>query len=74
MVNGGGHVDREYGVGRGRIDLLVRWPHTGEDGKRAWQREAIELKVWRAGERDPLGKKRSMIFLLAFMWTLSGQI
>ncbi|XXY54388.1 AAA family ATPase [Sorangium sp. So ce269] len=56
VVNGGGHVDREYGVGRGRIDLLVRWPFTGEDGKRAWQREAIELKVWRAGERDPLLK------------------
>ncbi|WP_437621405.1 AAA family ATPase [Sorangium sp. So ce1151] len=56
VVNGGGHVDREYGVGRGRIDLLVRWPHTGEDGKRAWQREAIELKGWRAGEKDPLPK------------------
>ena len=28
VVNGGGTVDREYGVGRGRIDLLVRWPYT----------------------------------------------
>jgi len=56
VVNGGGYVDREYGVGRGRIDLLVRWPFTGADGKRAWQREAIELKVWRAGEADPLAK------------------
>ncbi|WP_437607748.1 AAA family ATPase [Sorangium sp. So ce834] len=61
VVNGGGHVDREYGVGRGRIDLLVRWPHTGEDGKRAWQREAIELKVWRAGEKDPLPKALTQI-------------
>ncbi|MBM4353323.1 MAG: ATP-binding protein [Deltaproteobacteria bacterium] len=26
IVNGGGYVDREYGVGRGRIDLLVKWP------------------------------------------------
>jgi len=28
IVNGGGYIDREYGVGRGRIDLLIRWPHT----------------------------------------------
>jgi hypothetical protein len=53
VVNGGGYVDREYGVGRGRIDLLVRWPFTGSDGKRSWQREAIELKVRRAGDTDP---------------------
>lgn len=32
-VNGGGYIDREYGVGRGRIDLLVRWPWTTPDGK-----------------------------------------
>jgi hypothetical protein len=24
IVNGGGYIDREYGVGRGRIDVLVR--------------------------------------------------
>ncbi|AUX47810.1 uncharacterized protein SOCE26_093340 [Sorangium cellulosum] len=34
----------------------MRWPYTGEDGKRAWQREAIELKIWRDGEKDPLRK------------------
>ncbi|XXY95545.1 hypothetical protein WME98_26690 [Sorangium sp. So ce296] len=56
MVNGGGYVDREYGVGRGRIDLLVRLPHSGEGGQRAVQREALELKVWRDGARDPLQK------------------
>jgi hypothetical protein len=54
VVNGGGHVDREYGVGRGRIDLLVRWPHAAADGTRAVQREALELKVWRDGGKDPL--------------------
>jgi len=53
VVNGGGQIDREYGVGRGRIDLLVRWPYLDSDGKRAVQREAIELKVRRAGETDP---------------------
>ena len=56
VVNGGGYVDREYGVGRGRIDLLVRWPYRGPDGQRAWQREALELKTWRAREADPLEK------------------
>jgi hypothetical protein len=56
VVNGGGYVDREYGIGRGRIDLLVRWPFTAADGKPAWQREALELKVWRPGEKDPLPK------------------
>ena len=54
LVNGGGHVDREYGVGRGRIDLLIRWPYTTPDGTQTWQREAIEMKVWRTGKPDPL--------------------
>ena len=56
IVNGGGHVEREYGVGRGRIDILVRWPYSDTSGKRSWQREAVELKVWRHGEPDPLAK------------------
>jgi hypothetical protein len=54
VVNGGGTIDREYGVGRGRIDLLVKWPYKAADGKRALQREAIELKVWAPGKSDPL--------------------
>jgi type II secretory pathway predicted ATPase ExeA len=56
IVNGGGYIDREYGVGRGRIDLLVRQPYTAGDGNRAWQREALELKVWRDGRLDPLAE------------------
>lgn len=54
IVNGGGYIDREYGVGRGRIDLVVRWPYQDQSGTRAWQREAVELKVWRRGRPDPL--------------------
>jgi hypothetical protein len=54
IVNGGGDVDREYGVGRGRIDLLVRKPYTSDDGRREVQREALELKVWRPTRKDPL--------------------
>jgi hypothetical protein len=56
LVNGGGHISREYGIGRGRVDLLVRWPHTDADGHRAAQREAIELKVWHPRAKDPLPK------------------
>jgi hypothetical protein len=56
LVNGGGYVDREYGTGRGRIDLLIRWPHHTPAGKRAEQRQALELKVWREKESDPLAE------------------
>jgi hypothetical protein len=54
IVNGGGYIDREYGVGRGRIDLLIRKPYREPDGTPALQREAVELKVWAADQRDPL--------------------
>jgi hypothetical protein len=54
VVNGGGYVDREYGAGTGRIDVLIRKPYTGPDGKPAQQKEALELKVRRAKDGDPL--------------------
>ena len=56
LVNGGGYISREYGIGRGRIDLLIRWPYTDPDGHRTVQREAIELKVWHPRTKDPLSK------------------
>ena len=60
IVNGGGQVVREYGVGRGRIDLLIRWPTP--QGEQKW---AIELKVWREGQKDPRpdGKKQLAAYL-----------
>ena len=56
LVNGGGYIAREVGVGRKRIDLMVRWPYRNRAGKRAVQREALELKVWRDRDKkgDPL--------------------
>ncbi|RJO79437.1 ATP-binding protein [Nocardia panacis] len=54
VVNGGGHIDREYGVGRGRIDLLIRQPYKNAENQRTWQLEALELKVWRDKQADPL--------------------
>ncbi len=62
VVNGGGtmnavpagaaSIDREYAVGSGRVDLLIRWPLP--DGH--VQRLALELKVWRDGDVDPQGR------------------
>jgi hypothetical protein len=40
VVNSGGRVEREYGLGRRRTDLLVIWP-SGDDE----QRVVIELKL-----------------------------
>ncbi|MGW4248347.1 ATP-binding protein [Nocardia sp. NPDC004722] len=54
IINGAGYIDREVGVGRGRIDLLVRQPHQDSEGHRMEQREALELKVWAVGRPDPL--------------------
>jgi hypothetical protein len=42
VVNGGGRIERKYGLGRGRTDLLVIWPYAGRA-----QRIVLELKVLR---------------------------
>lgn len=54
IVNGGGYISREYGAGRDRIDLEVRWPYPDARNNRQWQREAVELKVWHPNRSDPL--------------------
>jgi type II secretory pathway predicted ATPase ExeA len=54
VVNGGGIIDREYGIGRGRIDILVRWPLSTSRNPSEWQHEAFELKVWSDESGDPL--------------------
>jgi hypothetical protein len=56
VVNGGGFIDREYSVGRGRLDLCVRWPHPG--GVERW---AVELKVWRDRRPDLLAEGLSQL-------------
>jgi hypothetical protein len=40
ILNGGGRVDREYGLGRRRTDLLIVWHYPG-----GVQRAVIELKL-----------------------------
>ena len=47
VANGGGTLEREYAVGSGRMDLLLRYGAT---------RLGIELKVWRDGRPDPLAQ------------------
>lgn len=53
VVNGGGTIERELAVGRGRVDLCIRWPYL-ENGQKKTQNQAIELKVWRDGAGNPL--------------------
>jgi hypothetical protein len=43
VVNGGGRVEREYGLGRGALDLLVFWKE---------ERHAIEVKIRRGTETE----------------------
>jgi hypothetical protein len=47
VVNGDGTLEREYAIGSGRMDLCLRYGAVTL---------GIELKVWRAGEPDPLGE------------------
>ena len=46
IVNGGGYIDREYGLGRRRTDLLIRKPLTDGYGGPV-QRIVLELKILR---------------------------
>lgn len=50
IVNGGGYIDREYGLGRRRTDLLIRKPLTDGYGGPV-QRIVLELKIKR-GDLD----------------------
>ena len=46
IVNSGGRIEREYGLGRRRTDLLVLWPQGGVDGPGVQQRKyVVECKV-----------------------------
>ena len=51
IVNGGGRIEREYGLGRMRTDLLVVWP-LPDDGMEA--RTVIECKVLHGSLERPI--------------------
>lgn len=44
VINGGGKLHREYGLGRGALDLLIEWNQ---------DRHAIELKIRRDANTEP---------------------
>ena len=54
IVNSGGRIEREYGLGRGRTDLLVLWPREAGEPSDLWQRIVIECKVLRGSDRKSL--------------------
>ncbi len=54
IVNGGGRIEREYGLGRGRTDLLVLWPSEAGAPYDLWRRFVIECKALRDSDRRSL--------------------
>ena len=51
VLSGGGRIEREYGLGRQRVDLLIRWPRPGGE-----QRFVIECKILRGSLDKTLEK------------------
>jgi len=57
IVNGGGRIEREYGLGRQRTDLFLLWPYPSEsEGNEGIQRVVIELKILRGTMKATLAK------------------
>ena len=56
VVNGGGRIEREYGLGRGRTDLLVLWPREAGQPSDLWERFVVECKVLRDTDRKSLAR------------------
>ena len=53
IINGGGRINREYGLGRKRTDLFIEWPVHEEQGYLGEvQRIVLELKLWKKGSLD----------------------
>jgi hypothetical protein len=50
IINGGGRINREYGLGRKRTDLFIEWPIDQQQGYTGpLQRVVIELKLLHKG-------------------------
>ncbi len=54
IVNGGGRIEREYGLGRGSLDLLVFWKN---------DRHLIELKIRRGPKTETIALKQMVRYL-----------
>ncbi|MEW6742568.1 MAG: hypothetical protein AB1486_07400 [Planctomycetota bacterium] len=55
IVNGGGRLEREYALGRRRVDLLVRWPY-GPAEARQEQKAVVELKLLHKSRQTTLSE------------------
>ena len=57
VVNGGGRINREYGLGRKRTDLFIEWPIDEAKGYFGpVQRIVLELKLWKKGSLEAVLK------------------
>ena len=54
IVNGGGRIEREYGIGRGAVDIQVLWPAEPGQPSDLWTRIVVECKALRATDRQSL--------------------
>ena len=60
VINGGGRIDREYGLGRGRTDLLVSLPH-----RAGVQRIVLELKLYKGTSETAV--KNALVQITGYM-------
>ncbi|MCF8169184.1 MAG: AAA-like domain-containing protein [Rhodoferax sp.] len=56
VVNGGGRIAREYGLGRGRTDLFLQWPLTAQGFVGPMQQVVLELKIQHKGRAATLAQ------------------
>ena len=57
IINGGGRISREYGLGRKRTDLFIEWPLDPQQGMHGpLQRIVIELKLLRGTLKSVIAK------------------
>jgi len=56
IINGGGRIGREYGLGRKRTDLFIEWPLDAQQGMHGpLQRVVIELNIRRGAGTSASG-------------------
>ncbi|MEA1911700.1 MAG: PD-(D/E)XK nuclease domain-containing protein, partial [Spirochaetota bacterium] len=67
VANGGGYVFREYGLGRGRTDLMLKWRPSASSGTSSnEQRIVIELKVYSKGVSLKTLKEKALVQTLEY--------
>ncbi|MGQ0709820.1 MAG: AAA-like domain-containing protein [Rhodoferax sp.] len=54
IVNGGGRISREYGLGAGRTDLFLQWPLSDAGFTGPLQQVVLELKIQHKGRAATL--------------------